>query len=182
MRPLIRTFLVRSLFVWGAISLIGVLALAGLIGFNVWSSSGQANDRATFKDVRFVLNWCELGDKRFVRLVHSHVSARSMGGDHLDAYAINISQVSPSELLPTDYGGWHRGDQLPKVMEDAVAFAGGFGTSGEIPWFPTETDIRGETYYVYLERSEYHGTQVSAIDLIFIRPSDNMVFYIGLKT
>jgi hypothetical protein len=182
MKPPIRTFLVRSLLVWGAISLIGLLALAGFIGFNVWHSFGQADDVATFKDVRFVLNGCELGDQRFVKLIHSHVSARSMGGDHLDAYAINISRVSPSELLLTEFGGWHRGDQLPKVMEDAVAFAGRFGISSEIPWFPSETDIRGERYYVYLERSEYHGTHVSAIDLILIRPSDNMVFYIGLET
>ncbi len=182
MSALIRIFLVRSLLAWGAISLIGVLAIIGFVAFKHVTYADQPNGAATFKDVRFVLNWCALGDKRFISVMHSHVTARSLGGDHLDAYAIKISHVSPSELPSTKRGGWHRGDQLPMVIDDAVGFAETARNSSDIPWFPPAADIRNQTYYVYLWSIKYYGTDPSAVDLILVRPADNMVYYIGLST
>ena len=141
-----------ALMIWGAISLIGLIIIAFLFFYpeGLVSSNEVVNDKATKEDVRFVLNWCELGDERIEKVLKSSVSPRSFTGDHLDAYKIKISDVDISELkLNADMrpGEWYRGDSLPKVLDDAIEFIGGF--QHETPWFPTEKNIRTSDYYIY---------------------------------
>lgn len=170
------------LLVWGGVSLAGVLAIVAFIAFKV--TPGKS-DSASRDDVRFVLNWCRLGENRIEKVVHSHVSARSLTGDHLDAYAIKISHVDLAELVkPTrDFDTrWHRGDQLPKVLDDAVGFVGGWLGRKELSWFPREVELRSSEFYVYPWSIYCHGVRPTAAQLIFIRPADNMVFYFGVKS
>ena len=172
------------LLVWGGLSLAGAIAFAAFIAFNAGPDIRDRNDVASSNDVRFVLNWCELGDKRIEKVVHSHVSARSLTGDHLDAYAIKISHINLAELASkTDQrpARWYRGDQLPKVLDDAVGFTGDWLKGGEISWFPREAKLRSTEFYVYPWRIDFHGVSPRAVQLIFVRPSDKMVFYFEAK-
>ena len=50
------------------------------------------------KDVQFVLNRCGLSDKQIIEVIHSHESARSFTGDHIDLYAIKTSDLSTEEV------------------------------------------------------------------------------------
>ena len=175
---------------WGGLSLAGLVAVGALATYMVGPANRARDDSATASDVRFVLNWCGLGDQRIDRVVHSHVSARSLTGDHLDAYAIHLTHVELAELAPragdphaVDPGRrWYRGDQLPRVFDDAVGFAGGWLGAGEIPWFPGEAQLRSSEFYVFPWRVEYHGLTPSAAELIFVRPADRMIFYLSGKT
>jgi hypothetical protein len=132
--------------------------------------------------VRFVLNWCGLGDQRGERVTRSHVSARSFTGDYLDAYAIAVTHIDTAELTSASDNDrrWYRGDQLPQPLSDAVDFVG--ASRSEIPWFPTEGELRSSQFYVYAWEILLHGTRPTAAQLIFVRPSDKMVFYVGCKT
>jgi hypothetical protein len=108
-----------------------------------------------------------------------------MTGDHLDAYAIKIKNISIEELtLKKDVktNHWYRGDKLPKVLDDGVSFVGIFLNSGEIPWFPKESELRSAEVYVYPWSMYFHGLQPTSSELIFIRPKDKMVFYFSGKT
>lgn len=168
-----------TLLILGSLSLIGIIAIATTAVF--WNR--VKIDTATAHDVRFVLNGCELGEQRVEEVVHSHVSSRSFTGDHLDAYAIKISHVELAELTAkTDpvRGRWYRGDQLPEIVGDAVGFVGPW--LHELPWFPSELELRSSEFYVYPYSIDYHGVRPSAAELIFIRPSDRMVFYFGAKS
>jgi len=168
-----------TLLIWGALSLIGVIGFAMTAAF--WNR--DKTDTATAHDVRFVLNWCELGEQRIEKVVHSHVSSRSFTGDHLDAYAIKISHIELAELtgsVDPIRGRWYRGDRLPEVVGDAVGFAGPW--LHELPWFPSERELRSAEFYVYPWSIHYHGVRPSAAELIFIRPSDRMLFYFGAKS
>lgn len=138
-------------------------------------------DEATNDDVEFVLNWSGLGSDRIQGVIHSYYSLMSFTGDHLEAYAIKISDVSLEELNKTnDFGRqWYRGDKLPKNIDDAVSDIGTW--ESEIKWFPSEEEIRSENIYVLSESVLYHGVRVVAYKNIIIRPSDNMVFYISTK-
>lgn len=161
------------LAVWGAISLVG-----GLVIYEGTLGNRPADNLASPHDVRFVLNWCRLGENRIQKVLHSHVSGRSLTGDHLDAYAIKISHITLGELTgaaKSDEAHWYRGDQLPKTLDDAVAFAGPW--LHEVPWFPRETELRSGDYYVYPWSVDYHGMRPRAAALVFIRPADKMVFY-----
>jgi hypothetical protein len=164
-------------------SLIAFVGIATFFGYKTGPGNRTETETASKGDVRFVLNWCELGDDRVEKVVHSHVSARSFTGDHLDAYAIKISHVEIAELTKvTDAfrNRWYRGDQLPQVLSDAVGFVG--GSLHKVPWFPREEELRSSEFYVYPCSIYCQGVHPAATALIFIRPSDQMVFYFDAKT
>jgi hypothetical protein len=175
------TMLKWFLIVLGGLTLIG----GGYFAYKIGPGNRDKVNTASSKDVRFVLNWCNLGDSRIEKVIKSHVSSRSMTGDHLDAYAIKIKNVSIEELTAkTDdiTNRWYRGDKLPKVLDDAVSFVGGWLGSKEIEWFPREAELRSSEIYVYSWSIYFHGVQPTAAELIFVRPKDKMVFFFRGKT
>jgi hypothetical protein len=178
-----------SLLIWGAISLAGVVAIAGFAAYQFTFGNRAKTDFAAPQNVRFVLNWCNLGESRTEKVIHSYQSSRSFTGDHLDAYAIKILRVTPEELTATNAASpgrtWHRGDQLPTLLDDAVRFAAMFlgdGETGEIPWFPKEAELRSNQFYVFPQSIYYYGGRPIEADLIFVRPADKMLFYFSAKT
>ena len=171
------------LLVWGGVSLVRTVAIVGMIGCGIGAANRTKTDKASSQDVRFVLNWCNLGDNRIEKVIHSHVSARSFTEDHLDAHAIKINNVTIDELTASTNrvgGQWYRGDQLPKVLDDAVSFVGGW--LHEIDWFPSEAELRSSDIYIYPWSIYCHGVKPSAAEIIFVRPKDKMVFFFGGKT
>lgn len=183
MRARIFKFVKWLLLIWGGLSLVVVLALGIFVAYQFGAANRDKDDSASPHDVRYVLNWCRLGDDRIERVIHSHISARSFTGDHLDAFAIKISHVDEADFAsktddPTSR--WYRGDQLPPVVDAAVRFVTAW--HHEIPWFPTEAELRSSDFYVYPWSIYCHGVEPSAAELIFVRKSDRMVFYFGGKT
>jgi hypothetical protein len=154
---------------WFLIVLGGLTLLCGgYFAYKVGPGNRDEVDLASSKDVRFVLNWCNLGDSRIENVIRSHVSARSMTGDHLDAYAIKIKNVSIEELTAkTDdiTNRWYRGDKLPKVLDETVSFVGGWLGWKEIEWFPKEKELRSSEVYVYPWSIYFHGLQPTAVEI-----------------
>jgi hypothetical protein len=171
--------------IWGGLSLLLVIGIVGFVVFQFGVGNRDKIDSASVHDVRFILNWCELGESRIESVLHSYVSPRSLTGDHLDAYAIKISRLEIGELTPTSdhtRGRWYRGDQLPPLLNDAVGFVSAWLGRNEISWFPTEAELRSAEFYIYPWTIYAHGLTPTAVELIFVRPSDKMVFYFGAKT
>lgn len=161
-----------------------VATVAGgiLIAYRMGPGNVEKTDFADKQDVRFVLNWCGLGDERIEKVIHSYRSARSFTGDHLDAYAIRISHVDVTELTRNQFGsGWYRGDQVEGVIKDALDYVAGWLHEDGISWFPKAGEIRSSDLYVYPQSIYCHGVRPSAVELIFIRPKDKMVFFISIK-
>jgi hypothetical protein len=132
--------------------------------------------------VRFVLNWCNLGDERIEKVLKSLESPVSFTGDYLDAYQIKISQIDIKELKTNDnfgLGQWYRGDSLPQLLNEAVSFISGF--QHEITWFPLEDEIKTSNFYIYPWSISCHGVKPDAAKLIIIKPSDKIVYFIGVK-
>ena len=171
--------------VWGALSLIALTVSFAYIAYEIGPGNRVEIDAASFRDVRFVLNWCKLGDDRIERVVHSYVSGRNITGDHFDAYAIQVSKLDVAELHADDEqepNRWHRAEVLPPALDQAVEFALLFGEARDLQWLPPETEIRTSEFFVYPWMILLRETQVTAVQLIFARPSDKMVFYISAKT
>lgn len=172
----------QLLTIWGGISLIGVIFIGSYSLYSTTPGNANVKDKATKSDVRFVLNWCGLGDQRIDKVLKSYTSARSFTGDHLDAYAIKITSVTVDELTNhrnTRPGKWYRMDSLPTVLNEAVSFIGGW--QHETPWFPTEDSLRTRDFYVYPWSIYCHGVTPTATELIFVRPKENMVYYVSAK-
>ena len=173
-----------SLMIWGALSLIAVIVIASLVAYQFGPGNRTKTQPVSPRDIRFVLNHCGLGEKRIEKVLHSHISSRSFTGDHLDAHAIKITYVDLGELTAQDdsrHTRWYRGDQLPTTLDDAVKFAGGW--LYEIPWFPGESELRSPEIYVCIWSIRYVGSmRPNAVELIFVRPADKIVFYFDAKS
>jgi len=183
MRARILKFVQWFLLIWGSLSFAATIALGVFVAYQLGVANRDRNDTASPHDVRYVLNWCHLGEDRIERVVHSHISARSFTGDHLDAFAIKISHVDEADFTSktNDAGNrWYRGDQLPPVVDAAVKFITAW--HHEIPWFPTEAELRNADVYVYPWSIYCYGVEPSAAELIFVRKSDQMVFFFSGKT
>ena len=139
-------------------------------------------DQANKSDVKFVLNWCGLGDARIENVNHSLVSARSFNGDHLDAYSIKVSSITVEELEKGNgnLGQWHRCDSLPVILSEAVQFVS--ISQEDIKWFPNEEELRTKNFYVYPWSIYCTGISPSGAELIFVNPSENIVYFISSKT
>jgi len=167
---------------WGVISALIVIALGGMFVFEFFIGNNDSNETASINDVRYVLEWCGLGSNRIEEVLHSHISARSLTGDHLDVHAIRISHVKLSELTRDEHGGgWVRCDQASGVEDDAIKFLGMWLPSSDAQWFPSEQELRTSDYYLYPWSTTYYGSRPNAADLIFVRPKDKMVFFFGAK-
>lgn len=172
------------LLAWGGLSFLGAFVLAGFLVYQ-WGPGNRAKiDSASASDIRFVLNWCSLGDERIEKVIHSYMSPRSLAGDHLDVYAIKVAHLNAAELTAdTDSRSrWHRGDQLPQIVDDAVSFAGTWRGVDEAAWFPREAELISGEVYGYLVSIYYHGTAPWAADIVFARPRDRMIFFFSGKT
>ncbi|QEE50153.1 hypothetical protein FUA48_11365 [Flavobacterium alkalisoli] len=172
------------LLIWGAISLFGVIVIGGYTYYTLtWGNKTEINT-ATKSDVRFVLNCCGLGDDRIENVVNSYTSAQSFTGDYLDAYEIQISNVSIDELTKKGENEilsakFYRMDNLPEVLNEAVTFVDGW--HHEIPWFPKEYELRTKDFFVYPRRINCYGLTPNAAELIFINPAEKKVYYLGTK-
>lgn len=168
--------------VWGAISLIGIVGIGYYVLFSFGSGHQTEIDKATKSDVRFVLNWCGLGEERIEEVLNSHVSARSFGGDHHDVYRIRISHVDIEELTNLNskrLDNWYRGDSLPFILDEALKFVGGW--QHDMDWFPTEEKIRTSNFFIYPWSISCRGISPNAAQLIFVEPSKNMVYYVSAR-
>ncbi|OGP63435.1 MAG: hypothetical protein A2169_01515 [Deltaproteobacteria bacterium RBG_13_47_9] len=173
------------LMIWGGVALIAVLAIGGFFAYHFAYGNRNRIDSASPRDVRFVLNWCKLGENRIEKVVHSYVSSRSFTGDHPDAYAIKITHLDVKELAAgkdDSEDHWYQGDGLHKVLDEAIAFVGGFVNSGEVPWFPDEKDLRSSEFYIYPVTIHCYGLRTTAAEIIFVKPSEKMVYYFSGKT
>ena len=187
--PKLGTIFKWLLLIWGAVSLMAVCVMALMFAYNMRmfgsTESRAKKDKATAQDVRYVLNWCQLGEAKTEKVVHSYESERSFTGDHVDAYAIKIKSVDLKELQTAASPfseGWIRGDRVNPVVRDAVQLATGFMNIDALKWFPSESDLLSSRYYVWTYTIYLHGSRATATELIFIRPEDNVVFFAGVKT
>ncbi len=169
-----------ALMIWGLISLL-IIAYFGGRYLYFSRPSLQSNITKPKKNkVSFVLNWCNLGDERIEEVLESYTSAKALTGDHLDAYSIRISHVTIDELTKNNSSRkWYRGDELPKVVDEAIKFIG--NTQSTISWFPSEDRIRTSEYYIYPWSIGFHSIMPTSTKLIIIQPAEKTVFYISSK-
>ena len=166
----------NALAVWGGVCLLAVVGLGLVVAYSVTFGARSRDDHATAHDVRFVLNWAQLGDDRIETVVRSHESAVHFSGDHFTAYAIRVRTLSEVELASN--ARWVRGDRADTLTAEAIRFVTEAGH--EAPWLPTAEEFLSDKYYVWRWRVEVMDG-VSAATLIFARPSDKMIFYASLQ-
>ena len=123
-----------------------------------------------------ILHGCNLKD-RLKKVHHGYKTMAVFPGDHSAAYAIEITYVHVSEL--TQEHGWIRGDQINGDIETAVEWLLREARKENLEWFPTEREVKSADMFV---KSRGICLITGSVSLVFVRPSDKMVFCIYIKT
>ena len=166
----------------GAISLAAVVALTGYLTYSFTIGNQTEVDHATLDAVRFVLESADISADRLQKVLHSYVSRRSGPGDHLDAYAIQLSSIDINDLArnTAKHGAWLRGDELPQVIRDAVEFVASY--QSEIDWLPSASEIQSEKYYVMPEFISIMGLRPYSARVIVVNPRERLLILVDAKT
>lgn len=185
MRARILKFVKWFLLVWGGFSFVATIALGIYIVCWLRVSIHDKVDSASPHDVRYVLDGCHFSSKQVEQVVHSHIGSRGfLNGGYIDAFAIKISHVdeadfNPKRDAPNEH--WFRGDQLPPVLDAAVRLVTGW--HNEFPWFPTDAELRSSDVHVY--PIDFYGccgsVEPTMATLVFVRKTDNMMFYFNYR-
>jgi len=176
----------KSIFKWILFlsifaALAGMVAIGLLFFYRLAFVNKEKIDAATPPDVRFVLDACHLDESRMEKVVHSYQSTRSFSGGHFDAYEIKVTNITVDELTKANDIRWQRGDQLSRAAADAIQFAGIWLNEDRVSWFPRESELKSDAVYVDPRAIEYVGDRPRSAQLIFVKPSENMVFYFDAK-
>ena len=124
------------------------------------------------------MNWCGLGDNRVEKVLHSHVSARSLTGDHLDAYAIKIYRCANRIDSKKKAAVGTEAISCPRFLTMQSVSVGAWQNSGEIILgFPRGRNSTSK-HFAFLWRPDIPASSLLPSNLILVRPSDNTVFYI----
>ena len=174
--------------IWGALSFIGALTVLVIAGYGIRSfgvTEDDKTDKASAADVRFVLNWCQIGDARTEKVLHSYESSRSFTGDHVDAYAIKVKDLVIDDLksAKSDFdGGWIRCDKLSPVFVEATKLVSSFTSIEKLPWFPSESDLLSDQYYIWVWSIYMHGQRPTSAEIIYAHPGSGTIYYSSVKT
>ena len=170
--------LIRNVFaIIGVFSSVFFLFIAIFITYSLTIGNREKVNFASKNDVRFVLNWCELGDSKIDDVLKSYVSENGFSSDHHEAYLIKIKNFNISELQNTQTGKWYRGDQLPEILKEALKFGTMFNE--ETPWFLEEKDIFNKDCFVYPWYIGTNGLKPSSVQIIIIKPKLKLIYYIS---
>jgi len=175
-----KRWLVRILAAWGALALVGAIALA-CYWFGWFNGSKVAVvDQASTKDVSFIVGLSGLGPRRIERVLHSYTSAHSGpgGADYLNAYGIVVSPLDEADLVEAK--GWHRGDALPEILDRALIFTGSW--QYEVPWFPSEELLRSDEFYAHILGINTRDDEVQSLQILFVRPGTGAIYYFDTNT
>ena len=171
-----KTSLVRNIFaIFGLISFVFFISAGSYLVYKTTFGNTVQINKATKKDVKFILNWCELGDDKIERVVNSYVSQTGFTADHLDAYLIKVKDIDIEDLSHTKTGKWYRGDNLPDLLHDAVKFSTTFNS--ETPWFLNNDEILSSDSYIYPWYIGCNEISPSSVKLIILKPNLNLIYF-----
>ena len=175
----------KPLQIRGFIFIVGVIGLLLFVYYLLGDESEDRIDGAPKHSIDFALNASGLGKERLAKVVRSFESGRKFIGDGYNVYEIKLIHVSVEELLADSCGErqsrFFRGDQLPDSLVDAIAFSRLYLNNCDYAVFPDSGELRSKDLYGYAISLTYSDDRVYKAELIFVRPSDSMLYFFSGK-
>ena len=155
----------------GALAIVAILAIAVWI---VWPSGGGK------QDATFVLNWTGISPAQNWKVISSHVSARSLTGDHTDFYCIQLEKFDVKETNSLEQ--WRDGPETNPLLAEAVRFGANWAHTQSPSCFPSPDRANSKDMKIFIWSTTIHDRRPTAADVILFEPSTNRLFYVGYKT
>ena len=164
----------------GITAFVVVLVLALLIYYELGGEKTDTIDGASMRSIEHVLNAAGFGVDRLGKVVGSFESSTLFTGDGCDMYAMQLTHVSEDELLADSFGDrkrpFYRGDHLPQNLDKALEFCNMFSGGNNHVALPLD-ELRSTELYTYAVSIDTFDNRAYGAELIFVRPSDRMLYF-----
>ena len=165
----------KGLQILGALSLAVILVAVGVLGYSV-ATNGNRINVATKDGVQFVFNWSGLKSNQEYKVLSSFESTRSLTGDHLDYYCIQISDFSPND---NNKENWQPVSSLLNPIKEAAHEAQQVGNASQC--FGREI-ANPDNFLAYVWSATLHSKRITGLNVIFFDPQTKRLLYVGYKT
>ncbi len=167
------------ILIWGIFSIFAIIMLGIYFLYESTIGNREKIDKATRNDVRFVLNWCEIGDENAIKVLKSYDSPHFFNGDYLTAYKIQIKKIDFEKVLKNSNhpnSKWYKSDQLPEILDETIKLID--ANEYHIPWFPNSEKIKSSDFYIYPWSIFTNGISPGGAQIILYNPSENIVYFL----
>jgi hypothetical protein len=163
-----------SLEAVGGLALLSALIFAG----GIYSDFSEKVNKATRKDVLFVLNWGGLPAEQDYKVVASYQSPRNFTGDHLDYFCIDLPRYEVAQWAKTD---WQEAPEqnplLAEALDLALAAAREHGDC-----IPSPEEVKTTGTKIMFQKVVLRSHQATAADIILYAPHKRVLYYVSFKT
>ena len=135
-------------------------------------------NRAKARDVLFILNWGGITTNQVFKVIASYESARSVTGDHLDYYCIELSKFDVADFAKNE---WHDGPEKNPLLAEALEL-GVNDARQHGDCFPSAEEANSEAMKIMFWSVVIHGHQPTGADIILYDPRNKRLYYVSYKT
>lgn len=167
-----------SLQTIGALSVLLFLIAAILVGSDLYSGMSDKFNRATPKDVLFVLNWGGISTNQTFKVIGSYQSRRSFTGDHVDYYCIELPKFEVTDLQKNE---WHDAPEENPLLAQALEVAVN-GAHEHIDCFPPTEKANSKAMKLKFVSVTLNDRFATAADIILYDRDNGRLYYVSFKT
>ncbi|ESP94690.1 hypothetical protein N483_09120 [Pseudoalteromonas luteoviolacea NCIMB 1944] len=165
--------------IWGYVSAIIVFGFAISVFWHF--EKPEKIDKATFAEVRVSLNWSNLGEDSFERVLHSYESPTlSIDGDFAKAYAIKLSKI-PTGIIDGAFTSWKELPLNSEILNNALELAMAAGNPNVKNWLPKKGELISPRYLVNFNRLTYYGHYTEYVSAFIIDRQDKILYHLEHK-
>jgi hypothetical protein len=164
------------------LDVIGAASLLLAVGFGasiIYSSmsSGKEN-KATRKDVLFILNSGGISTDQDYKIISSYQSPRSFTGDHIDYFCIELPKFEVTGPLTKE---WHDGPENDPLLAEALKMAidDAHQRGGGVPSIEEANSAAIKVMFPLVVLRDRH---VNEVEILLYDPQKKMLFYVSSKT
>jgi len=167
-----------SLQTIGALSLL-LLSVAGVVvALSIYSGTSEKFNKATRKDSLFILNRGGISTNQNFKVIASYQSPRSLTGDHLDYYCIELPKF---EVADAEKNEWHDGPEKNPLLVEALELAvNDAHMHGEC--FPPVEKANSEAMKIMFVSVTLHDREPTAAEIILYDTNNSKLYYVSFKT
>lgn len=160
----------------GVLALAGVVLVALLVAY-AWRSADT--DRTASKaDAAFILHDAGISPGQDWELLGSALSSRSLTGDHLDQYCLQLQRFDPDSVHRED---WRHGPEDNPLPAEAVRFGLAWVEQEAIPCFSADvSELR--RFRVNVRKVVLHARRPTAAKFMLFEPETMRLLYVSYKT
>jgi hypothetical protein len=145
----------------------------------VWRLASEGPRPADVDQIKPILNWIGFDPQQKFTIIGSGRSSRSMGGDHIDYYCLQLAKL---EFPKDDPREWGMGREQDPFLAQAMVMAIDTAKSEGATCVPQVERVKGGELRIYFLSVRGAGRSATDVDLYLVDPLTKRLYFISIAT